>query len=590
MRAGTITWDERLEAIFGIAPGSFDGSFDTYVGMLHPDDREGVLAEVRRAVEGKSSYRVEHRVVWPDGSTHWISGAGTVTRDNEGEVTGTVGCTLDVTDRVSGEIERRQLVAAAVAAADNERLQRERLEVVSSINDGLNQSDSVRSAMVNATSRSVPRLGDWCSIHVLAESGSQIPLVHLAHADPQVLQRGRELLTHFPYDPHSRSGVANVIRTGDTVFYPEISDEVAHDIDASAQARHIISGLALRSVIIVPLVKRGKILGAMQFAMTTAGRQYTFDDVALAEAVAGRVASSIQNHRLNDQQREIATTLQRSLLPHRLPEIDGVDVAVRYWPAGERTEVGGDFYDVFGVDDQGHNFAVVIGDVCGTGPGAAALTGLARHSIRASAWHGDHPVDVLASLDRAVKRSGADTFLTALYSEIRRSGDGLELTIAAGGHPLPVLVNAQGAQTIGHPGSLLGAVDSPAWSATSVRLGPDDVVVFYTDGATDLRRPHGLSATQFADLARDAVGRHDTAEAIADTIHQRLEAIVSFEHRDDDIALLILRVASAPSSLEDGEGKGDRARSHDRDGGPTQHRGQSVVAVRAHDHPIGRHQ
>ena len=114
MTTGETVWDERLEALFGLPPGGFDGTFDTYVSLLHPDDRERVLAHGARAVESKSTYRVEHRVVWPDGSVHWIAGVGGVTLDESGEVTGTVGCSMDITERMVQEHERQRLAELAV--------------------------------------------------------------------------------------------------------------------------------------------------------------------------------------------------------------------------------------------------------------------------------------------------------------------------------------------------------------------------------------------------------------------------------------------------------------------------------------------
>lgn len=543
MRTGATAWDERLEALFGLSRGGFDGTFETFVSCLHPDDREEVLASVKSAVETQSTYRVEHRVVWPDGSIRWISGAGAVLLDEDGIVTGTVGCAADVTDRVHQELERRELAEAAVEAAANERVLRERLEFVSAINEALNQSETLRDVMVNVTARAVPRLGDWCSVHVLRGAGNPIPEVEVAHVDPGMVAYARQLQDRFPYDPNAPKGVAHVIRTGETIFYPEITDDVVAELDATDEEREIVAQLALRSAIVVPLVKRGKVLGAMQFVMSSTGRQYTTDDVALAHAVAGRIASSIENHRLSDLQRTIASTLQRSLLPSVLPDIPGVEIAVRYWPAGEQTEVGGDFYDVFALD-RPSTFAVVMGDVCGTGPAAAALTGLARHSIRSSAWHGDNPAEVLTSLNRDVLRSGTGTFLTATYAELNASGPGLELTVASGGHPLPVLSTSGGTRLMGEAGTLLGIVDEPRSHPETVHLEPGDAVVFYTDGATDVRPPHGLTATEFARIVSDATAAAGSAETIADNIHRALAAILPLHERNDDVALLILRAAA----------------------------------------------
>ncbi len=180
-------------------------------------------------------------------------------------------------------------------------------------------------------------------------------------------------------------------------------------------------------------------LGALQFAMTSTSRRYTTDDLALAQSVADRIASSIENLRLYQQQRDIARTLQRSLLPATLPTIPCVDLAARYWPVGEGNEVGGDFYDVFALEQPGR-WAIVIGDVCGTGPEAAALIGVARHSIRESAWHGDTPTDVLRSLNRAVKNSGTGSFLTAIYATLDTTDVRPALTVTSGGHPFPICI------------------------------------------------------------------------------------------------------------------------------------------------------
>jgi len=100
MATGVIRWDDQLETIFGVEPGGFDGTFEMYQSLLHPDERAAILAKVRAAIDAKSDYDVEHRVVWPDGSVHWLQGRGSVTLDDEGNVTGTVGCVADITERV----------------------------------------------------------------------------------------------------------------------------------------------------------------------------------------------------------------------------------------------------------------------------------------------------------------------------------------------------------------------------------------------------------------------------------------------------------------------------------------------------------
>ena len=163
----------------------------------------------------------------------------------------------------------------------------------------------------------------------------------------------------------------------------------------------------------VPLVKRDRVVGALQLCGTVDSPPYTQDDLLLAQLLANRVAATLENRRLDEEQRSIARTLQASLLPARVPSIDGLDVAVRYWAAGEANIVGGDFYDVFALGDR---WAFVIGDACGKGPQAASLTALARHTIRAAAWNGAEPGRVLRHLNHAIEQSDADTFCTVLYT------------------------------------------------------------------------------------------------------------------------------------------------------------------------------
>ena len=169
-------------------------------------------------------------------------------------------------------------------------------------------------------------------------------------------------------------------------------------------------------------------------------------------------------------------------------------MAVRYWANGDAVEVGGDFYDAFPINDE--TWGLVIGDVCGTGPKAAAITGLARHTIVASAWHGADHSTVLQSLNTTLRRRNAEAFCTALYATIEIGPDATKLEFASAGHPLPVLVTAAGeVRTIGTPGRLAGLFDSIDVTVTSLAINSGDSIVFYTDGATDVAPPHGLTPT-----------------------------------------------------------------------------------------------
>jgi len=535
--SGLVVWDDKLEALFGLAPGTFEGTFEAYVSLLHPDDRERVLGVVEDAVATRDAYEVEHRVVWPDGSVHWLQGSGHVTVDALGNVTGTIGCSRDITAQVEAEQQREELTRRALVAMEEERIHRERLEVLSAINDALAASETRAEIMANVAQAAVPGLADWCSVHVLVDG--PVPEVATASADPAKLAYARSLRELDPYDPDAPRGIPKVIRTGEPDFFPVIDDAALDEIDASDAVRHVVRELGLRSGIQVPLRKRGKVVGALQVVMTESRRRYTEEDFTLVEAIAARVASTLENRRLAHQQREIASALQASLLPDELPDIPGIEVAVRYWANGDAVEVGGDFYDAFPIDEG--RWGLVIGDVCGTGPQAAATTGLARHTIAASAWHGDDHGTVLQNLNRTLRRRIPDTFCTAIYATIETGAACATLEFAAAGHPLPVLVTAGGdVRTVGTPGRLAGVFDHIDVTVTSMPINPGDTVVFYTDGATDVAPPNGLTPRQLEDMVGEAAASGPDPERIADRLDAMLSAILPIEERRDDIAILVV--------------------------------------------------
>ena len=542
--SGNVEWDERLEALYGFEPGAFPGTFEAYQERIHPEDRERMLAVVARARDDRQPYRVEHRVVLPDGTLRWVQGSGQVTVDDEtGEVTGAIGCSMDVTALMEARLELAESVATAQAATERERAHRQRLEFLGRINDALAAAVTRDEIMEQVTRAAVPRMGDWCLVYVVAEDGGPPDRV-AAHADPAREAIAAELAESLRWDPEAPVGMPAVFRTGMPEFHPLLDPDLVDRVELPEGLAAIIRELAFRSVISVPLLKRGRVVGGLQFVMAESGREYDEDDLALAESIAARVASALENRRLADRQHHIAVTLQSSLLPERLPDIAGLEAAVRYWAAGEGTEVGGDFYDLFDVGDG--SWAAVIGDVCGTGPVAASLTSLARNTIRACAWRGDHAVTVLDWLNRAMLETRPGWFLTACYLGLRPAPSGFDVEITSAGHPHPVVLRADGrAEVLGAPGTLLGAFEEVRFETVATHLDAGDTLVLYTDGICDVAPPHGLSEDQVVRLLQGAAEEAADGEALADGIHDRLAAVLPLDDRNDDIALLVLRVPRA---------------------------------------------
>jgi serine phosphatase RsbU (regulator of sigma subunit) len=455
---------------------------------------------------------------------------------------------------VNQQVDERDLVffeavAAQVAQTivrirltERELRRRAELEFLANLTDtALGAVDHV-DLMRQVCTAAVPTLGDWCSLHFVPESGGP-PLVAFAHADQDKIAFVEELQRRYPYDPNGVSGVPAVIRTGKTEFVPELTPQIVDEAIAASrldldEAMTILDAFNITSVITVALLTKRRIVGAMQFVTAESRRRYDDADVALAEAVAGRLAEALDAAWIADQQRIIATSLQHALLPPALPEIPGIDLAARYWPAGV-SQVGGDFYDVFALDDG--RWAMLIGDVCGSGPDAAAVTSIARHTVRAAARHGADASTVMSWLNEAVLQSNRDRFCTACYATLTIRDGGWQLASTAAGHPLPIAATATGTDTIGQPGTLIGVLRDVTTSTAEIDLHPGDVVVFYTDGITDLPPPYGIDTSELIKVIHHL--RHlPTAEAVAAGIQRSLHQRVPDRTRQDDVALLVVRI------------------------------------------------
>jgi sigma-B regulation protein RsbU (phosphoserine phosphatase) len=236
----------------------------------------------------------------------------------------------------------------------------------------------------------------------------------------------------------------------------------------------------------------------------------------------------------------VAQTLQSSLLPADIPEIPGVELAARYRPAGGRELVGGDFYDVFEAGEG--TWGVALGDVCGKGPEAAALTGLVRHTIRTAAVGGRKPSSVLTLVNRQIIRNKVDRFCTATLGRIRRTDGSFSVDLSCGGHPPPLIYRpGRRVEAADCLGTLLGVFSEPALVDIPVELGPGDAIVFYTDGVTErFERDGARGDSRLVALLWESDGLD--ADQIADRIYLDAAEAATNGPRDD-MALVVLRVA-----------------------------------------------
>ncbi len=276
----TVRWGGDLEALFGLVPGSFEGTYDAWVARLDPRDRPVVEARVREVVERRRPARFDHRCVHPDGSIHWLELSADVVLDGD-DVVGAQGLAMDIDERV-GELEQRNRLLGY------ERQARQRSEYLSRVNEAISDQLDLDEVLRRVAHAVVPDVADWCSMVIVADRPRDEPLIVYEHRDPEMVAAARELLEQHPFDPDAAFGAAQVLRSGTLEFVPEIPPEVL-GVAGGALAR-----FEPRSSITVPLGGPLGMVGVMQL-VRTGERRFTSDEVDTVDTLADRVGVAVTN-------------------------------------------------------------------------------------------------------------------------------------------------------------------------------------------------------------------------------------------------------------------------------------------------------
>ncbi len=313
--------------------------------------------------------------------------------------------------------------------------------------------------------------------------------------------------------------------------------------EREARYPHLVQVPGAAAFVYVPLFLDERAIGVLGLDLVE-GFGWTVGDSDFLDALANQCAQALERARLYDTTRDVARTLQHSLLPGHPPAIPGVEIAVRYRPIGGRAEVGGDFYDVFRVLPG--RWGVVIGDVSGKGVSAASLTALARYTVRAVAPTSAAPSDVLGSLNSAVLEfaAGDDRFCTVAYLDVRPEPGRLALRLSVGGHPLPLLRRADGkVEAVGIPGMAVGMLPVAYAEDVDLVMEPGDLLVMVTDGVTEARAPDGTWVPDVVERVLAGIPDPATcdAEDVADRIERSVLDVQAGRPRDD-LAVVVLRV------------------------------------------------
>ena len=332
-------------------------------------------------------------------------------------------------------------------------------------------------------------------------------------------------------------------------------EAAAEDDEHLAQLRE----LGPRSAMVVPLRARGRTLGAISLLSAESGRRFDENDLAFGHEIARRTALALDNALIHGERSRIAAALQASLLPPRLPRLPGVAVASRFRAAGEAHQVGGDFFDLFATGAG--DWTIVMGDVSGKGPEAAAVTALARYTVREAAAHDPLPSAVLTRLNEAIlsyQAEGGDRFCTAVVGRLRPSATGARLTLACGGHPLPLRLDGRGrVEPVGAPGMLLGVTRDPDLPDAELELQGGDSLLLYTDGVTETPTAWGLLGERGLAALLESSGGLD-ADALVDRVDRIVVELQSGTPRDD-IAMVALRVQGTSAAGSEHTGGGELA-------------------------------
>jgi PAS domain S-box-containing protein len=534
---------------------------------IPPEDHLGrtpeqLLGDVGRNVEDLLRTVVETGEP-VDGEIHGELGGAAIHRQTtvfpvegpDGELLGVAGVVRDIAAQHEAEAERVRLLREALSA----RAQAEAAQVRAEAAKADAEAARARTAFLaaagarlaavttdyEATLRevahvAVPTIADWCTF-TLAGRGDTLRTVAVAAADPELERVAAEMVERYPSRADAPTGAALAIRTGESQLVTEVSDELLEAVAQDEEHLAFLRRLGLRSGITVPLTARGRTIGALTLVAAESGRRYDADDVRFAEILAARAGLAVENARLYQERSHIARTLQRSLLPPALPDVPGLELAARYRAAGDENEVGGDFYDVF--RGPGEVWTLLIGDVAGKGPEAAAVTSLTRHTLRALTLRGAGARECLELLNDALlsESAVAGRFCTVVYARVCPQKDGgATMTLATGGHLPPRILRADGTlERLALRGSIVGGLRTPRFGECQATLAPGDALVLFTDGATELR---GHDPGEGERLLDDLLGEHagSSPAVVAEAIESRAVALQDGEPRDD-VAVLVAR-------------------------------------------------
>jgi len=515
--ARTVDVDDAGLMVFGLDPATFDASPSAVIDRLDAADRARLETTIDEAVAGGSnSYSVHFQMPMEDGTHQWTHVQARILRSEDGRAHRVIGVVRDATAEVTH----------SAFVLDLEKRRRRQTSIVERTTTAMSRAVTVDdvTAALTGPGGLVGIGADGLALGLVENSALKI--IALSGDSVEVLAglgAGR-LDATLPLGDTILSGRPRFITSLGALVqrYPALEPHIGE--------------LKFRAVAYLPLIAQARPLGGL--ALFYRGRTaFSADERILCLGLAAIVAQSLQRAILFDEEREFATGLQSAMLPRRIQEIEGGEIAVRYHSAWSGREVGGDWYDV--VTLPRGRIGVAVGDVQGHDTHAAAIMGQLRIALRAYAAEGHPPATVLARASRFLAELDTDRFATSTYAQVDLATG--EVRVARAGHFGPLIRHTDGRVGVpqvrgGLPLGISSDFGDEEYPETRLDLVPGETLVLYTDGLVE--EPGADVDAGVAALIHEVSEGPDGAEALADHLSDRL-----WERwgSGDDVALLVLR-------------------------------------------------
>jgi PAS domain S-box-containing protein len=450
------TWNPAAARLYGYSPEEAIGRHISFlVPPDHKDEEKMILERVKRG-ERLETYETER--VRADGSRVVVSLTVSPIRS---PARGLIGASVVARD-ITAEVRRRRAQEFLVAAS---RL----------LDSSLDPKETARTIVSTA----VPELAEICLIDFQRPDGWLGDSI-VSGANPEMAARLERIRRERPLDPSGEHPVAQVLRLKQPMIWRDLkAPEVIDKVSQSPEHLRLMQDAGYNSAAVVPLVARGRTLGALSFLHAHGDMRYDQGDLEFLAELGERAALALDNARLYRERDQVAKNLQRGLRPPHPAEVPGLEISVVFEAAGEGIEVGGDLYDVLPVED---GCWVLVGDVAGKGSTAAGVSVAVRHSVRGLAREIAEPEEVLRRVNELLLTGESlNDFATVMLARLRRNELGWHLEIASAGHPPAVLATEAGPELLGG-GSVLGAWREAKIERYERNLSANDTLALCTDG------------------------------------------------------------------------------------------------------------